>query len=57
MENNINESQLFNNARQALAEINEYNHIRNDLDAYLFDLAEWGLGLRKDRPNKKDFGL
>ena len=35
----------------------EYNHIHNDLEAYLFHVAEWGLGTRGERPDPKSFGL
>ena len=41
----------------ALTEIEKYNPIRNDLDAYLYDIAEWGLGIIPDKPNPKDFGV
>ncbi len=44
-------------ARTALAEIDSYNRIGNDLDAYLGLLAEWGLGNRDVKPNPQDFGL
>lgn len=34
----------------------KYNRISNDLGAYLFDVAEWGMG-KRDRPNPADFGI
>ena len=46
-----------NNSRIALTEIDSYNPIRNDKDAYLNLLAEWGLGNTDDKPNPQDFGL
>ena len=44
-------------AHEALIKIKEYNHIHNDLEAYLFHVAEWGLGTREERPDPKSFGL
>ena len=44
-------------AHEALEEINKYNRLGNDLDSYLFDLAEWGMGERDKRPNPKSFVL
>lgn len=41
----------------ALAEIRSYNHIRNDLEAYLYQLANWGMEDVKDRPVPSDYGL
>jgi len=31
-------------AYEALRECNKYNHVNSDLQAYLFDKVEWGLG-------------
>lgn len=45
------------NAREALEEIQKYNRIGNDLDAYLYELTEWALGKQKDKPNPKDYGV
>ena len=44
-------------ATTALEEIQNYNGLRNDLDAYLYEIAEWGLGLREYAPNPDDYGL
>ena len=44
-------------AREALAEINRYNPIHNDLESYLFGLAEWGLDENEKRPDPKKYGL
>ena len=44
-------------AREALREINRHNRLNNDLDAYLFDLAEWGIGETDERPKLESFGL
>ena len=45
------------NAKEALKEIDSYNPLGNDLDAYLLEVNRWGRGLIKKKPNKKDFGL
>lgn len=50
-------AKAFVNAHLALSEIQKYNGIHNDLEAYLFDLTEWGMGERKDMPKPEDFGL
>ena len=47
---------LFN-AYIAIEEINKFNCIHNDLEAYLYDLASWGIGEIKTRPNPEGFGL
>ena len=43
--------------REALTEIKKFNPLRNDLDGYLFAMAEWGLGEIEDKPLRKSFGL
>ena len=42
--------------KRALNILKLYNPLRNDLDAYLLDIIEWGLG-ECERPDPKDFGL
>lgn len=44
-------------ARAALEIINRYNHINNDLQAYLFDVAEWGMGKISVEPLPETFGI
>ena len=44
-------------AYAALEEINRYNCIHNDSEAYLFDVAEWGMGQSAKLPSAVDFGL
>lgn len=46
-------------AIEALLEIKKHNRLRSDLDAYLKEVADYGLGLsrRTKMPNKEDFGL
>jgi hypothetical protein len=41
----------------ALEEIQGYNMRRNDLELYLFDVAEWGLGRRTIRPDPAWYGI
>ena len=45
------------NAISALVELRARNPLRNDLDAYKYDLIEWGLGIESKRPIPADFGL
>lgn len=47
----------FLRAHEALREINFYNRIGNDLDSYLFELAEWGTGEIDERPQPAAYGL
>jgi len=35
----------------------EFNNLNNDLDAYLYDVAEYALGNIDTKPDPKDFGL
>ena len=44
---------------EALNEYQKYNQIRNDLDAYLFEMGEWALGndILKKRPDSKNYGI
>ena len=44
-------------ACEAILIIEKYNHINNDLQAYLHEIAEWGLGEKSEKPNPKDYGL
>lgn len=43
--------------RAALTEIQRYNNINNDRDAYLYELADWALGEQAERPDPVQFGL
>lgn len=47
----------FDNMEEALNIHQEYNNIGNDLKAYLWEIAEWGLGNKKEKPNPEDYGL
>jgi len=43
--------------RDVLVELIERNNLRGDLDVYLFDLCEWGIGKASEKPNHDDFGV
>lgn len=43
--------------RAALAEINGFNRIHNDLEAYLFDLAQYALGDTQKKPERSTYGI
>ncbi len=47
------------NAHAALQEQNRFNNLGNDLKAYLFNVALWGLNdsRKPDKPTLKEFGL
>lgn len=47
----------FERLRAALVEIKGFNRLRNDLDAYLFEVAKYALGETDEKPSKKDYGL
>jgi len=42
---------------EAINTIQEFNNLNNDLDAYLYDVAEYALGNIDTKPDPKDFGL
>lgn len=42
-------------ARKALTELKRYNQVRNDLQAYLWEVAKFGLGERKSMPSIKHY--
>lgn len=44
------------NMKEALEILKRYNRLRNDLDAYLYDIIEWALE-DKPKPNPKNFGI
>lgn len=44
-------------AVNALKIIQEFNRLHNDKEAYLYEVAEWGLGARRTKPNPEDFGI
>jgi hypothetical protein len=43
--------------RAALLILQDYNPLHNDLDAYLIEVADWGLGERDTPPDPEAFGL
>ena len=40
----------------ALETIKKYNSLKNDMDAYLYEVCEYALGFR-EKPDPEDFGL
>lgn len=44
-------------AKEALKEIQKYNRISNDLDAYIWEMARYGLWQEENKPNPKDYGI
>jgi hypothetical protein len=44
-------------AQAALREIMRFNHLNTDLDAYLFEMAEWGMEIVEDRPRPESYGV
>lgn len=47
----------MNKLEIALKEYQKYNGIRNDLDAYLWELGRWAIDGFADRPDPEDYGL
>jgi hypothetical protein len=47
------------NLVEALKTYQEYNRLKNDRDAYLYNLGAWALetGEVEGKPDKKDFGI
>jgi hypothetical protein len=44
-------------AQEALLTLKEFNGLRNDTDAYLYQITLWGLGVIPIKPKKEDYGL
>lgn len=44
-------------ATEALTEILKHHNIKNDLDAYLYEVARYGLGQVEKRPESKYYGV
>lgn len=44
-------------AQDALKILKEFNYIRNDTEAYLYDVIKWGLGEVDEQPNPDEYGL
>jgi len=49
--------QKTDNAVDALLQLKKLNPLRNDFDAYCYELVCWGLGQLAEKPNPEDFGL
>lgn len=45
-----------NREKEALEILKKFNRLRNDLDAYLYEVIEWGLGMAS-KPDPKRFGV
>ena len=45
----------WDNATTALKEIQKRNRLRNDLDAYLYEVVNYGLG-NQEKPDPADYG-
>jgi hypothetical protein len=39
----------------ALKEIQRHNQLKNDIDSYLYEVAEWGLGNKDEYPNINNY--
>jgi len=47
----------FDKMEEALKIHNRHNNIGNDLKAYLWEVAKWGLGQKQKKPKPEDYGL
>jgi hypothetical protein len=45
------------NSVVALSILKQYNNLRTDTEAYLYNVIQWGLGEVDEQPNPSDFGL
>jgi len=52
-----NEEKSLDNAHSALRILLSHNRLHHDLDAYLMDVAKWGLGEITEQPDPINFGL
>jgi hypothetical protein len=48
---------LIERMTEALEIIKEFNNLKNDKDAYLFNLVEYALGETDEKPDPVNFGL
>jgi hypothetical protein len=53
----MSDAERLDRALQALRELMWWNGLSNDLDAYLSEVAEWGLGEKETHPNPESFGV
>ena len=44
-------------AIEALKEYQKYNRIRNDSEAYCYELGEWALNRVSKKPNPENYGI
>lgn len=47
--------ELLTKAYQALIIIRKFNRLKHDTDAYLYEVTQWGLGEREDKPKLEDY--
>lgn len=47
----------YERMEKVLYRLMDFNNLKNDLDSYLWDLIEFGIGDRRDEPNPLDYGL
>lgn len=45
----------FDNMEEALKILQSLNPIKNYVDAYLYDIAEWGLGNMEQKPDPSEY--
>ena len=45
----------LNKMREVIKELKKWNKLRNDFDAYLYELCEWGLGEVEEKPDRKTY--
>lgn len=48
---------LFDRSCDALCILIKYNPMHNDLDAYLHEVAQWGMGRSSTQPTLKAYGI
>lgn len=53
----VDVSKLFDRSCDALCILIKYNRLHNDLDAYLHEVAQWGLGRSSTQPTLEAYGL
>lgn len=44
-------------AQIALEILKKFNRLKNDTDAYLYEIILWGLGESNNKPNPEDYGI
>jgi hypothetical protein len=52
----VSDNEKIQRLEEALSEHQRFNRIGNDLDSYLWNMAEWAFG-REEKPNPESYGL